>query len=110
MLFLGVTILAQHRLDTLEKSGRLSKGLPLASSSIKLTRVSPERASVRRWLRDAEQSFGIAAVRRTMLSDRINGIILDPSLSQIIPSKCHSSSGSAKGTERLPGRVERAWK
>ena len=100
MLLLGITILAQHRLDAPEESGRLSKGLPLTSSSIKLQRVSPERASVRHWLRDAEQSLGIA-VRRTVLSDQIGGIVLDPSLSQVVPSQCHSSTGCAKGTEGL---------
>ena len=87
----SVAILAQHKLDVSTKSGRLSKRLPLTSSSVKLQRVSPERASVRQWLRDAEQSLGIAAVRRTVLSDHIGGIMLHPSLSQILPSKRHSS-------------------
>ena len=92
----GLAILAQQRLGASEKSCRLAEGPSRASSSLKLQWVPPERATVRHWLRDAEQSFGIAAVRRTVLSEQINGIILDPSLSQIFPPKRHSSSGRCR--------------
>ena len=85
-------------------------GRLVTSSSFKLQRVSVERASVRHWLRDAEQSFVITSVQSAILSHQIHGIILDPAFRQIFSTQRHGSIGSLQGQERLPRRVERARK
>ena len=82
----------------------------LPAPASKLQRASTERASVRHWLRDAEQSFVVTSVQRAILTDQIHSIILDPAFCQIFPVQRHGSVGSAKGPERPPRRVERARK
>ena len=122
MLLPGLAILAQHRLDVSEKSGRLFKGLSLASSSLRLQRVSPERAyGTTLGFAMQKQSFGISAVWRTVLSGQINGIVLDPphSARSFLPSataalgapmeqRDHLGGWSAQGSDsytRVTGRM-----
>ena len=89
---------------TLLKSlGRLSKRLPVASSSLKLQRVPTERAAVRQWLRDAVQSFVITPVQRTALSDQSHNIIVDPTKDQ----RDYLGGWSAQGSDSYTGVAAR---
>ena len=107
MLLSGLRLLAQYRLVPAEKSGRLPRDFLLPAPASNCTGCL--RKELRYDIGFAMQTGFCLPSSSTTSSlspehQPHSGRLTQPGLS----SQCHSSTGSAKGPERLPRRVERA--